>query len=140
MRDVMRVRYALLALLSAGPKYALQRRVRGTAGEVWPMAVGQVDRTLQRLERDALVESDDAGAASPQKGFRITAGGGRELAGWLRTPPDPASPPHDELAAKILVALRVPGTDVHEMIQVHRRYLEACGIPIDKLLSMRRQR
>ena len=24
---------------------------------------------------------------------------------------------------KILVALRVPGTDVHEVIQVHRRYL-----------------
>jgi hypothetical protein len=24
---------------------------------------------------------------------------------------------------KVLVALRVPGTDVHEVIQVHRRYL-----------------
>ena len=121
----MRVRYALLALLSEGPKYGLQLReeFEAQAGEVWPLAVGQVDRTLQRLERDGLVESDDAGADGPQKGFRITAGGGRELAGWLRTPPDPASPPHDELATKILVALRVPGTDVHEMIQVHRRYL-----------------
>src|ERR1700685_3400155 len=117
MRDVMRVRYALLALLSEGPKYGLQLReeFEAQAGEVWPLAVGQVDRTLQRLERDGLVESDDAGTDGPQKGFRITAGGGRELAGWLRTPPDLASPPHDELATKILVALRVPGTDVHEM-------------------------
>ena len=46
-----------------------------------------------------------------------------ELAGWLRTPPDLASPPRDELVMKVLVALRVPGTDVHEVIQVHRRYL-----------------
>ena len=30
---------------------------------------------------------------------------------------------HDELATKIMVALRVPGTDVHEVVQAHRRYL-----------------
>ena len=42
---------------------------------------------------------------------------------WLRTPPDLASPPRDELVIKVLVALRVPGADVHEVIQVHRRYL-----------------
>ena len=46
-----------------------------------------------------------------------------ELASWLRTPPDLASPPRDELVMKVLVALRVPGIDVHEVIQVHRRYL-----------------
>ena len=33
------------------------------------------------------------------------------------------SPPRDELVIKVLVALRLPGTDVHEVIQVHRRYL-----------------
>ena len=27
------------------------------------------------------------------------------------------------MAAKVLAALRVPGTDVHEVVQVHRRYL-----------------
>jgi DNA-binding PadR family transcriptional regulator len=121
----MNVRYALLALLSEGPTYGLQLREEFEARtcEVWPLDVGQVYRTLQRLERDGLVESDGAGADGPQKGFPITAGGERELAGWLRTPPDLASPPHDELATRILVALRVPGTDVHEVVQVHRRYL-----------------
>jgi hypothetical protein len=34
-----------------------------------------------------------------------------------------SSPPRDELVMKVLVALRVPGTDVAEVIQVHRRYL-----------------
>jgi DNA-binding PadR family transcriptional regulator len=121
----MSVRHALLALLSEGPKYGLQLREEFEArtGEVWPLNVGQVYTTLQRLERDGLVESDDATEEGPQKGFRITSEGADELAGWLRTPPDLASPPRDELVIKVLVALRVPGTDVHEVIQVHRRYL-----------------
>jgi DNA-binding PadR family transcriptional regulator len=121
----MSVRHALLALLSEGPKYGLQLREEFEArtGEVWPRNVGQVYTTLQRLERDGLVESDDSEAEGPQKGFRITADGVAELAGWLRTPPDLASPPRDELVMKVLVAMRVPGTDVHEVIQVHRRYL-----------------
>jgi DNA-binding PadR family transcriptional regulator len=121
----MSVRHALLALLSEGPKYGLQLREEFEArtGEVWPLNVGQVYTTLQRLERDGLVESDGAAEDGPQKGFQITAAGEEELSGWLRTPPDLSSPPRDELVMKVLVALRVPGTDAREVIQVHRRYL-----------------
>jgi len=121
----MSVRHALLALLSEGPKYGLQLREEFEArtGEVWPLNVGQVYTTLQRLERDGLVESDDAAQDGPQKTFRITAEGQQELAGWLRTPPDMSAPPRDELVMKVLVAMRVPGTNVHDVIQVHRRYL-----------------
>jgi len=120
------VRHALLALLSEGPKYGLQLREEFEArtGEVWPLNVGQVYTTLQRLERDGLAESDsDADSEGPQRRFRITQAGREELAGWLRTPPDMTSPPRDELVMKILVALRLPGTDVPEVIQAHRRYL-----------------
>ena len=121
----MSVRHALLALLSEGPRYGLQLREEFEArtGEVWPLNVGQVYTTLQRLERDGLVESDDTEAAGPQKGFRITADGAAELAAWLRTPPDLASPPRDELVIKVLVAVRLPGTNVHDVIQVHRHYV-----------------
>ena len=121
----MSVRHALLALLSEGPKYGLQLREEFEArtGEVWPLNVGQVYTTLQRLERDGLVESDGEAQDGPQKGFRITGAGADELAAWLRTPSDMATPPRDELVMKVLVALRVPGIDVREVIQVHRRYL-----------------
>jgi DNA-binding PadR family transcriptional regulator len=121
----MTVRHALLALLSEGPKYGLQLRQEFEArtGEVWPLNVGQVYTTLQRLERDGFVESEDSAEDGPQRGFRITRDGEKELAEWLRTPPDLSSPPRDELVIKVLVALRVPGVDVHEVIQVHRRYL-----------------
>lgn len=121
----MSIRHALLALLSEGPKYGLQLRQEFEArtGEVWPLNVGQVYTTLQRLERDGLVESDDDGEDGPQKGFRITGDGEAELAAWLRTPPDLSSPPRDELVIKILVAVHFPNVDVHEVVQAHRRYL-----------------
>jgi DNA-binding PadR family transcriptional regulator len=119
------VRHALLALLSEGPKYGLQLRQEFEAdtGEVWPLNVGQVYTTLQRLERDGLVESDEADDDGPQKRFLITPTGRDELDDWLRTPPDLSSPPRDELVIKVLVALRVSGVDVRDVIQVHRRYL-----------------
>ena len=121
----MSVRHAMLALLSEGPQYGLRLReeFEHRTGEVWPLNVGQVYTTLQRLERDGLVESDGSAEDGPQKAFRITPDGERELAGWLRTPPDLSSPPRDELVMKVLVAVRVPGTDPHEVIQAHRRYL-----------------
>ena len=120
----MSVRHALLALLSEGPRYGLQLRQEFEArtGEVWPLNVGQVYTTLQRLERDGLVESD-AGDDGPHRNFRITPDGREELGAWLRTPPDLSSPPRDELVIKVLVALQVPEVDVHEVIQVHRRYV-----------------
>ena len=119
----MSVRHALLALLSEGPKYGLQLREEFEArtGEVWPLNVGQVYTTLQRLERDGLVESAGGDDEQQQKSYLITARGCAELGKWLHMPPGPAPPPRDELVTKVLLAVRVPGTDVHEVIQAHRR-------------------
>jgi DNA-binding PadR family transcriptional regulator len=121
----MSVRHALLALLSEAPKYGLQLRheFEANTGEMWPLNVGQVYTTLQRLERDGLVASDDEESEGPQKGYRITETGRDELTQWLRTPPDTWEPPRDELVIKVLVALRVPGVDVHEVVQTHRRHV-----------------
>ena len=70
----MSVRHAVLALLTEGPKYGLKLRqeFEERTGEVWPLNVGQVYTTLQRLERDGLVESDDSTADGPRRTFRIT--------------------------------------------------------------------
>jgi DNA-binding PadR family transcriptional regulator len=120
----MSIRHALLALLSEGPKYGLQLRqeFESRTGEVWPLNVGQVYTTLQRLERDGFVESDGT-ADGPQNAYRITVAGADDLADWLRTPPDVAPPPRDELVIKVLVGMRVPGVDLRELLQVHRRHL-----------------
>jgi DNA-binding PadR family transcriptional regulator len=65
----MSVRHAMLALLSEGPKYGLRLReeFEDRTGEVWPLNVGQVYTTLQRLERDGLAESGGSGEDGPQK-------------------------------------------------------------------------
>src|SRR6266566_8484910 len=82
------VRHVLLALLSEGPKYGLQLREEFEAGtgEVWPLNVGQVYKTLGRLERDGLAESDGTGQdgreKTGQKRFRITHRGEEALAVW----------------------------------------------------------
>jgi DNA-binding PadR family transcriptional regulator len=124
----MSVRHALLALLSEGPKYGLQLReeFEANTGQVWPLNVGQVYSTLQRLERDSLVAAVGEGnelEPGPQKAYRITDAGSAELAQWLRVPPDLSIPPRDDLVVKVLIAVRVPGIDVSEVIQAHRRYL-----------------
>ncbi len=121
----MSVRHALLALLSEGPKYGLQLRQEFEArtGEVWPLNVGQVYTTLQRLERDSLVESDDSAADGPQRSYLITDPGRDELSEWLGPPPENAVPPRDELVIKVLIAMRLPDVDVVELVQAHRRRL-----------------
>ena len=120
----MSVPYALLALLSEGPKYGLrlQTEFESRTGEVWPLNVGQVYTTLQRLERDGLVASEGDGERS-RKRYAITSTGSKELADWLRTPPELVPPPRDELVIKVLVALQIPGIDVPEILQAHRRHV-----------------
>ena len=122
----MSIPHALLALLSEKPKYGLrlQNEFEARTGEVWPLNVGQVYTTLQRLERDGLVESDGEGERSQkQKRYRLTSAGAQALADWLRTPPELVPPPRDELVIKVLVALQVPGIDIPELLQVHRRHV-----------------
>ena len=92
----MSVPHVLLALLSEGPKYGLQLREEFEAGtgEVWPLNVGQVYKTLGRLERDGLAESDGTGQDGPQKRFRITRrgrGGAGRLAAHAAGPDLPAA-------------------------------------------------
>ena len=73
----MVIRHALLALLSEGPKHGFQlaQEFEARTGEVWPLNTGQVYTTLQRLERDELVESDDTVENGAQNRYRLTEAG-----------------------------------------------------------------
>ena len=91
----------------AGPpqrraEYGLQLRqeFEASTGDVWPLNIGQVYTTLQRLERDSLVESDGSAGEGAQNVFRITPAGEQELTRWLQTPTDMTAPPRDELVIK----------------------------------------
>ena len=120
----MTVRHALLALLSTGPKYGLQlaQEFEQETGELWPLNTGQVYSTLQRLERDGLVDAEDE-TQGPQQKYRITDAGRDDLDAWLRSPPDTTNPPRDELVMKVLVSLRIPGVDTADLVQGYRRHV-----------------
>lgn len=121
----MVIRHALLALVSESPKHGFQlaQEFAAGTGDMWPLNTGQVYTTLQRLDRDGLVESDGAESSGTQTTYRITETGRAELDAWLRQPPDTAHPPRDELVIKVLVALRLPGVDAAELTQVYRRHV-----------------
>ncbi len=117
----MSVKHALLALLATGPAsaYALRRDFEASTARSWPLNIGQVSQTLQRLERDGLVErvAGQTGQAEP---FRLTEAGRAELDGWWYTPLERLQPSRSELVMKLAMAVVVPGVDRARLIQRQR--------------------
>jgi DNA-binding PadR family transcriptional regulator len=117
------VRPALLQLLDEGPRHGYQLKVdfESRTGGIWPLNVGQVYTTLDRLARDGCVEEVDAaapatnGPAGSQRTYRITEDGRRELKAWLGASPTESGPPRDELITKVLLAV---GRDADHALDV----------------------
>ena len=100
----MAVREGLLALLREGPRhgYQLKTEFEAATGGVWPLNVGQVYTTLDRLERDGFVTMAEADG---QKTYSITLAGVDELGAWWEAVPVDEPPPRDELMLKMLMAI-----------------------------------
>ena len=62
----MSVRDGLLALLHRGPRhgYQLKSEFEAATGKVWPLNVGQVYTTLDRLQRDGFVDASERDTVS----------------------------------------------------------------------------
>ncbi|WP_442575091.1 PadR family transcriptional regulator [Microbacterium sp. F51-2R] len=118
----MSVRQSLLAILDQGPCYGYQLRAEfdRRTGSTWPLNVGQIYNTLDRLERDGLAEN----AGADEHGhvyWRITEAGRSEVRRWLDSPVERAAATRDELAIKLAVAATLPGIDVREVIRAQRQ-------------------
>ena len=117
----MSVRGSLLAILDQGPCYGYQLRGEfdRRTGSVWPLNVGQIYNTLDRLEREGLVakgEIDEAGHVY----WEITDAGRAAAREWLTEPLERAQGGRDELAVKIALAATLPGADVAAVIHAER--------------------
>jgi len=119
--DAMSVRQSLLAILDQGPCYGYQLRHEfdRRTGSTWPLNVGQIYNTLERLERDGLVERGDVDEAGHVY-WAITDAGRVEVAAWLTSPVERGQGTRDELAVKLAVAATLPGVDVASVIQTQR--------------------
>src|SRR5580765_3415945 len=101
----MSVREGLLALLADRPRngHQLKLEFEFATGAVWPLNVGQVYTTLERLQRDGLLaRSSRDGDTTAQKRYELTAAGREELAAWWSVIPVDDPPPRDELMLKVL--------------------------------------
>lgn len=117
----MGIREGLLALLAAGPNHGYQLKVdfEAATGDAWSLNVGQVYSTLQRLERDELVEvdhSDDEGRIA----YRLTAAGREELADWLARPVPRKVTNRDEVSMKLLLVIAGGPGDPRRIVEVQR--------------------
>jgi DNA-binding PadR family transcriptional regulator len=120
----MAVREGLLALLDDGRRYGYQLKTEfeQATGGVWPLNVGQVYTTLERLERDGLVAvAEDNG----QKSYELTAAGREELGAWWQTVPVDEPPPRDELMLKMLIAIEHGPAHALDVLTRHRTALVA---------------
>ena len=118
----MSVRQSLLAILDQGPCYGYQLRAEfdRRTGSTWPLNVGQIYNTLDRLERDGLVEKGDIDEHGHVY-WQITDAGAAEAHAWLTSPVQRSQGTRDELAIKLAVAATLPGVDVSDIIQTQRR-------------------
>jgi DNA-binding PadR family transcriptional regulator len=121
----MSVSLSILAILDEGPSYGLQLKneFEARTGGVWPLNVGQVYTTLDRLERDGLVRlgSRDGGDLGKQNTYEITHEGRERLQSWFSTGVRVGSPARDGLVLKLVMAASHPGVNVTVVIQAERK-------------------
>ena len=134
----MSVKFALLALLSRGPStaYQLRKDFDMTTSQTWPLNIGQVSTTLQRLHRDGLVaqigpDSDPIGSADGAEHgggaepWQLTVEGQSELDSWWQRPVSRQHRGRDELVVKLALAVVVPGVDVPGLVQTQRAAVQS---------------
>lgn len=117
----MSVRQSLLAILDQGACYGYQLRAEfdRRTGSTWPLNVGQIYNTLDRLERDGLVrrgEADELGHVY----WHITDPGRIVVRAWLDEPVVRTAGTRDALAIKIAVAATLPGVDAADLVRRQR--------------------
>ncbi|BEP13247.1 helix-turn-helix transcriptional regulator [Acidothermaceae bacterium B102] len=117
----MSVRLGLLALLDESDMYGYQLRAtfEQRTGATWPLNIGQVYTTLNRLERDGLVEESGDDGEGHQT-YRITEAGRAEVHRWFVTPVSRTAAPRDELAIKLALAVQARDLDVTTIIATQR--------------------
>lgn len=120
----MSIKYALLSLLSQQPCGVgqLRQTFESRTANTWPINVGQVYQTMQRLNRDGLIEhigTDSGTAGRNAEIYQITEEGKLALVQWWLSPTIKSRDDRDELVIKVAMAALV-GANLTELIQKQR--------------------
>src|SRR6266545_4824714 len=81
----MSLKFGILGLLAEQPlhAYSVKARFQDLLGGSWEVNIGQVYTTLQRLERDGLVEPAESRGDRGRLPYRLTEAGRKALEAWL---------------------------------------------------------
>jgi DNA-binding PadR family transcriptional regulator len=115
----------LLALLAKEPAhgYELKQAIEQAFGSAYPSPnIGQIYVTLNRLERDGLVVSQDVEQSGRpnKKVYELTAAGRETLAEWIQTPNE-GFRIRDDFFVKLALAPLTGATDRNALINQQRR-------------------
>ena len=118
----MSIKFAILALLAERPRhgYQIKSEFDRRTNHSWPLNIGQVYTTLERLERDGLCvrgEENQEGRVI----VTITEEGRRAVDQWFGNPVVQDTPPRNEIAIKLAIAASTKGRDVAGIVQAQRR-------------------
>ena len=117
----MSVKASILAVLTMGEchGYQLRQEIESRTGGSWNINVGQIYSTLDRLERDGLVEPAETNVGG-QTRYRITKLGRIEAQQWLSSPIATGPDSRNELATKLALAVTIPGVAIGELVHQQR--------------------
>lgn len=119
----MGIKEGLLALLAEEPKHGYQLKIdlESATGNAIAINVGQVYSTLQRLERDGLIEGGEKDSDGRDV-YTITAAGRDALTEWTLEAVDLAAAGRDEISLKVLIAVATEDLDPKVIIEHQRRF------------------
>jgi DNA-binding PadR family transcriptional regulator len=123
----MSLKYGILGLLAEQPLhgYEVKNRFESLLGGSWDVNFGQIYTTLQRLERDQLVEAAGQRGDRGKLAYRLTKGGRRALQEWLTQPESGPQQVREEIYVKLLLSTRLANGHLDELLAAQRRvYLQ----------------
>jgi len=123
----MSLKFGILGLLAEQSlhAYSVKARFEDLLGGSWEVNIGQVSTTLQRLERDGLVEPAAARGDRGRLPYRLTDEGRKALEAWLAEPESEPQQLREVIYVKLLLASRIAKGSLLGLLARQRRvYLQ----------------
>lgn len=123
----MSLKFGILGLLTEESLhgYEVKQRFEAMLGGTWEVNIGQVYSTLQRVERDGLIETVGERGDRGKQAYRLTNEGRSALDQWLAQPEAEPQELRQELFVKLLLIRRLANGNLRDLLVRQRRvYLQ----------------
>ena len=119
----MSLRFGVLGLLAENALhgYEVKTRFEAMLGGTSEVNIGQVYGTLQRLERDGLIETVGVRGDRGRQQYQLTKAGRAVLDGWMEEPEDSPQTLRDDLFLKLLLTDRLANGQRRPLLMKQRR-------------------